>query len=60
MQLTGGVKPSFEDRRELERNIKNLEKEIEADKEPMLSNVMRSKIKELRSLRRMRYLVEEE
>ena len=60
MQLTGWVKPSFEDRRELERNIKNLEKEIEADKEPMLSIAMRSKIKELRRLRRMRYLVEEE
>ena len=63
MQLTEGVKPSLEDRKELERNIKDLITEIEELNKawyPKLSPETLQKIKELRRLRRMRYIVEEE
>lgn len=57
--LTEGTKLSFEDRRELERNIKELENEIETNYQGQSQKAM-NKIKELRQLRRMRYVVEEE
>ena len=63
MQLTEGVKPSFEDRKELERKIKDLITEIEESNNawyPKMAPEMPGKIKELRRLRRMRYLVEDE
>ena len=58
MQLTEGVKPSFEDRKELERNIRDLAQYLESTKN-VDYKCIESSVKEYRRLRRMRHTEEE-